>query len=230
MTVSRYHTVLFDADNTLMDFFACEREALSDTLRAAGYVPTEELIAAYSAINDALWKKLERGEIDKTSLRTQRFYEFCEKCGLRVDVPRFSVEYTDHLSQKVHLMPHAEEVCRTLAGGCRLYLVTNGIKSVQERRFAMSPLRPYFQKIFISEEIGHEKPSRAYFEAVAHGIENYDSADTLLVGDSLTADMAGGIAAGIDTCWYCTDPAGITDLPVTYTVHDLREVPVIVGV
>lgn len=227
----RYDTVLFDADNTLFDFLRAEREALLDALAFMGITPTEEMVQVYSAINESFWKKLERGEITKDALRLQRFVSFCEHYDFKVDVARLAVAYTDFLSTKSHLMSGAEAVCRKLATHCRLYIITNGIASVQKGRFTPSPLFPLFEKCFISEELGYEKPSPRYFEAVRAAIPNFNPETTLVVGDSLSSDIKGGINAGLDTCWYNpSEKPAPADLSITYTVARLEDViPLILG-
>ncbi|MBR5601257.1 MAG: YjjG family noncanonical pyrimidine nucleotidase, partial [Clostridia bacterium] len=199
--------------------------ALLEALQAMGISTTEDMVAAYSAINDALWKKLERGEIEKSALRVKRFVTFFEKYGICADANRMATAYTDLLSTKGHLMPDALEVCRALAAHCELYIITNGISSVQRGRFHPSPLRPFVKKLFISEELGFEKPRREYFDAVAAAIPNFAPERTLVIGDSLSSDIKGGIAAGLDTCWFNPDkkcaPEG---LDITYTVARLKEI------
>ena len=229
--MARYRTVLFDADNTLLDFLRSEREALTDMLIEMGVTPDEQMIVTYSAINEAVWKRLERGEITKSELRVTRFVEFCRQFGLSIDVTKMADVYLRALSTKRFLMDGALEVCRTLAAHCRLYVITNGIAAVQHGRFDSSPLAPLFCDTFISDELGCEKPAKAYFDKVAARIPAFDPATTLVVGDSLTSDMAGGINAGLDTCWF--NPKGKAlpaDLPVTYTVARLEDViPLVLG-
>ena len=220
-----YQTILFDADNTLFDFSRAEREALTDTLRFSDIEPSESLICAYIEINDRLWKRLERGEITKNELREERFREFCAAFGFQADVSRMANAYVEFLSQKTYLIDGALEICRALADKYRLYIVTNGIKTVQERRFAGSLLKPYFSGVFISEELGFEKPNRGYFDAVAARIEGFSTASALIIGDSLTSDMKGGYLYGIDTCWY--NPHGLQNkesLPITYEIKKLGSV------
>ena len=125
--MAKYDFLLLDADETLFDFVRCEHDALCDALRIAGIEPNEEMIAVYSEINDRFWKMLERGEIEKNELRVARFAEFCRHYGFEVDVPRLATGYTDALSTKGHLIKGATEVCRELAGHCKLYIITNGI-------------------------------------------------------------------------------------------------------
>ncbi|MBQ9801655.1 MAG: YjjG family noncanonical pyrimidine nucleotidase [Clostridia bacterium] len=220
----RYTTVLFDADNTLFDFSKAERNALLLTLKSFDIPPSDALVADYSRINDEMWKRLERGELTKEALRVQRFLIFCQTHGLRADAARMAVTYTDFLSEQTCLIDGAEEVCAALARQLRLYIVTNGIYSVQTRRFAASALKDCFSGLFISEELGFEKPHPGFFEAVKRQIPHYRPEETLIVGDSLSSDIKGGLAAGIDTCWF--NPAkkeNTAHLPVTYEIKSLAE-------
>lgn len=224
MDMPRYHTVLFDADNTLFDFTRSEREAIGNTLRFFDIAPSEDRISLYSKINEGVWKRLERGEITKAALRTTRFREFGEALGIPLDAIRAADVYQDFLSESVHLLPSALEVCRALSEAYELFIVTNGIKEVQRKRFSASLIKPYFNDVFISDEIGFEKPHKAFFDAVAERIEGFSADTTLIVGDSLTSDIKGGIAAGIDTCWL--DQAGKGnegDIPCTYRIGALEE-------
>ena len=229
--MARYHTILFDADHTLLDFLRSEQAALREALSEMGVIPDDAMIAAYSAINDATWKRLERGEITKTELRTVRFAEFCRHFGLSLDVDTLADRYLTSLATQSFLMKGALEVCRTLAAHCRLYIITNGIAAVQHGRLDTSLLRPYFEQIFISDEIGFEKPRKEFFDAVAAAIPRFDPADTLVVGDSLSSDMVGGIAAGLDTCWLAPEgKQAPADMPITYVIHRLEDViPPVLG-
>ena len=224
MDMSKFETLLFDADNTLFDFSRAEKNALTDTLNAFGVVPTEALIVSYSRINDEMWRRLERGEISKEALRTARFAVFCNTHGFALDETKMAHFYMDALSKQTVLVEGALAVCKTLAETCRMYIVTNGIKSVQTRRFAASALKEYFLDVFISEEIGYEKPHRGYFEAVASKIEGFDPQKTLIIGDSLTSDIKGGIDAGLFTCWFNPGKKQAPEgMPITYEITALQE-------
>ena len=229
--MAKYEFLLLDADETLFDFARCEHDALCDALCEVGIEPNEEIIATYSVINDRFWKMLERGEIEKSELRVARFAEFCRHYGFQVDVPRLATGYTDALSTKGYLIPGALEACRELAKYCKLYIITNGIATVQRGRFEPSPLREFVQELFMSEEIGAEKPSSLYFDTGAARIPHFDRKKALVVGDSLSSDMRGGVKAGMDTCWFNpkakTAPA---DLPITYTIAAPEElIPLVLG-
>lgn len=224
----RYQTILFDADNTLLDFTRSEHDALYDCLAARGLPCGEDAIARYSAINDAYWKRLERGEVTRAALKVGRFADFLAEYGLHCDPAALANEYMQALSTKSYLIDGAEALCRRLTAGaqpCRLYLITNGTEFVQHGRFDPSPLAPLFHACFISECMGCEKPDVAYFHMVTSAIPAFEPASTLVVGDSLSSDIRGGIAAGLDTCWF--NPHGKacpSDVAPTYTCTTLAEV------
>lgn len=224
-----YDYLLFDVDNTLLDFDRAEHDALTDSLTSFGFPTDEALIAAYSAINDRHWKMLERGEIDRATLSWRRFEVFGEECGLKsMDAHAFCESYVENLSHKIFLMDGALEVCRTLAERYTLCAITNGNTAVQHGRFDPSPLRPLFDGVFISDEMGVNKPSRAYFERVQEALGGAEPSRMLVIGDSLTSDIAGGVAFGTDTCWVCSrrekwGDAAARGLHPTYTIAHLRE-------
>ena len=200
--MNRFHTVLFDADGTLLDFHRSEREALKDCLTAHGIPCDEQLIHTYSRINDDHWKMLERGEITRAQLYVQRFRVFLDTFGFDADPSAMQTDYINALSTKSYLIDGAYELCLRLHDTCRLYIITNGNAKVQHGRFDACPLKPLFERSFISEEIGFDKPRKEYFDYVKSEIPHFDLRDTLVVGDSLTSDIGGGIAAGLATCWY----------------------------
>ena len=222
----RYTTVLFDADETLLDFHRCEREAVAEAFAAMGVTVDSEMLDEYSKINDGLWKKLERGEIEKTVLLYRRFELFYEKYGIEADAKQTSTEYKRTLSLKAYLIDGAEELCQRLHGKTKMYIVTNGIKSNQDSRLALCGLMKYFDGVFISEVTGYEKPQKEFFDYAAERIPEFDKSRTVIVGDSLSSDIGGGINYGIDTCWY--NPNKKTAPPelakkITYTVCDYDE-------
>ena len=198
----RYENILLDADGTLLDFLAGEDAAVRETMTLFGIEPTDELVAAYSEINDGFWKMLERGEIKREELLYKRFQVFCERFSFSVDYMKMATDYRLLLKQQGQLLDGAVDFLQKLYGKAKLYIVTNGVATTQSQRLALSGLTKYIDEIFISENLGCEKPDIQYFEKVSELLGGLDKSKTVIVGDSLTSDIKGGIAFGIDTCWF----------------------------
>lgn len=223
--MSKYSILLFDADATLMDFHRSEREAVRECLDFFGLPSGDDVIAVYSEINAGYWRMLERGEIEKEKLYAARWRSLMEHYGFDCNAQQISDKYIERLTLKSYMIDGALELCQKLHGKFRMYIVTNGQKDVQRGRLFPAPLFKYFDGCFISEDIGYEKPHIEYFNAVTKQIPDYDPEKTIIIGDSLTSDMKGGINAGIDTCWY--NPSGKPvphDMPLTYVVGNFDEI------
>lgn len=221
----KYEWLLFDADDTLLDFGLGERRAITATLEAAGLPADSEVIETYSRINDALWKALERGELTKSRLKSLRFEQLCEHYGFDLDGAALAESYIEYLKKQTALMDGAEEVCRALYGSYKMYIITNGIEAVQRARIGGCAIRDYFERIFISDAFGVAKPKKGFFDAVAANIEGFDRSRALIIGDSLTSDIKGGTEYGIDTCWLA--PSGMkapSDMNITYIIEDIRDI------
>ena len=217
----KYTTILFDADDTLFDFGAAEHEAITGVLRNFGLPHDESVISEYSRINTGFWKMLERGEIKREVLLWRRFELFCERFGFNVDSKAMGIEYRRRLATKGHMIDGAEKLLESLFGKVRLFIVTNGVESTQTNRFLRTCIPKYAEKIFISETVGCDKPDVRYFEYVAENIDGFDKASTLIVGDSLSSDIKGGIGFGIDTCWFNPDrKAKPAEMDITYVVDN----------
>lgn len=222
----RYDTVLLDADKTLFDFERSEREALAQVLEARGYTADEETVGLYLRINSALWDAAARGEVDQDFLCVERFAAFMRVRGGAHDPAQFNRDYLEALGSHGHLLPGAEELCRTMAGaGLRLAIITNGLPAAQWGRLNRSPLKMLIPRMFVSMELGCQKPQREFFDKVCAALDISDRRRTVVVGDSLRDDIRGGINAGIDTIWYNPDhlPADPNIRP-TWTAGDYEEV------
>ena len=221
----RYDTLLFDADGTLFDFSRCEAEAVRRTMTLFGIQPTDEKVRDYSEINDSLWKKLERKEIEKSVLLYRRFEMFCEKYGYVCDAKEMAREYTLALAEYSYMFDGAMKLCQKLASDFDMYIVTNGVEYTQTKRYANSGIDKYFKGIFISGVIGHEKPSLEYFQCVEQKIPNFDKQRAIIIGDSLSSDIKGGINYGIDTCWYNPHRAAApSDMDITHIACDFDDI------
>ena len=188
----KYDVILLDADETLFDYRRAAREALAGTCAAFGVPFNEEVHARYHAINDALWRLYEQGGTTQEALRVGRFERLAAALGASFDPAAFNAAYTAALGEGAYLREGALELCRALSGKRPLYIATNGLVATQKRRLEKSPLRPLISDMFISEEIGFQKPRKEYFDAVLAAAGNPDPSRVILLGDSLTSDMAGG--------------------------------------
>lgn len=227
--MKKYEYLLFDADNTLLDFTMAEYLAFRYTAESEGLAFSEELYSAYSVINDGLWKKLEKNETTLEKLKLERFrllllsIGYVENEETMAKADRLRDCYTESLGEQTCLIDGAEEVCKELSKRYTMVLVTNGIAKIQHSRIDNSAIKPYFKDVFISEEIGAAKPSPAYFDAVFAALGMPPKEKCLVIGDSLTSDCDGAIGYGLDICRY--NPKGESDKgrQITYTVSKLSE-------
>ena len=223
--MAKYYCILFDADNTLLDFDAAESKALADTLRAYGIEPDAETVQTYRTINEELWHQLEKGQIRREKLMAERFTRFLKAvnaAGSGVEMNRF---YLEQLSTHPDLAaPNVLDVLRELSEVATLAVVTNGFERVQTRRAVESGILDYMEDVFVSEKMDSEKPNRKIFDAALRtlGVENREH--VLMVGDSLSSDIQGGVNAGLDTCWYnpghAENPGKVCP---TYEIANLEE-------
>ncbi|MDU1031748.1 YjjG family noncanonical pyrimidine nucleotidase [Clostridium sp.] len=221
----KYQVLLFDADETLFDFKMAEKQAFLSALEEYKLdVDKEESLKLYSQINKHIWEEFERGEITADRLRVERFERFSKKIKIDFDAVSFSKAYAKFLGEGAYLFDDSVEVIDYLSKKYKLALVTNGLKDVQKSRISKTPLKDYFQELIISDEIKISKPDPRIFDYALDKLDHMDKSKVLMIGDSLTSDMQGGINAGIDTCWY--NPNHLENksgLNLTYEIHSLNE-------
>lgn len=193
--------LLLDLDDTVLDFQKGEEYGLRKTLLDAGIEPTEAICARYSQINKAYWKRLELGEVTREQVMVGRFETLYNELGVDADPLSSSAAYMDNMSSVHFFLPGAEEAVKSLSKKYRLFLVSNGTATAQHRRLTSAGLYPYFEQVFISQEVGHNKPAKEFFDLCFARIPGFDPQKALIVGDSLSSDIQGGINAGIRTCW-----------------------------
>lgn len=225
----KYEIVLFDIDDTLLDFPLSEKSALHNTFMdynlPSGFA---DYHASYREISKVLWRELEEGNISLPELGVERFQRLFAENSLTVDAELFSQAYLDYLGQETHLMEGAEELCKILKG-CRLAIITNGFGQVQKARIQNSPLAELFEYIIISEETGYQKPNPGIFDYAFEKLGGAPKEKALIVGDSLTSDIQGGNNYGIDTCWFNPQQKkNETTVKPTYEIRSLSEVADIV--
>ncbi len=194
--------ILIDLDDTLLDFKQSERVALSETLRRLGLNPTPEILQRYHVINREQWEKLERGEITRSEVLRRRFTLLFEEYQLPVKAEDAQALYEDLLGNGHFFVEGAPELLTALSAEYDLYLVTNGTAHIQRRRLQSAGILPFFDNIFISHEIGFNKPDPRYFEHCFAHIPAFSKDTAVVIGDSLSSDIRGGNAVGVRTCWF----------------------------
>ncbi len=216
--------VFLDLDDTLLDFKRAESQAIRNTLAKLGIEPTDETVSLYSRINKSCWEKLELGLYTRDEVLYTRFNMLFGRLSISGDAHATQRIYEYELSLGAYFLDGAEELLDSLYGKYRLYLATNGIMAVQKRRIESSGIGKYFDKIFVSERIGYNKPDKRFFDACFAEIEGFKKEETVIVGDSLTSDIKGGINAGIKTVYFnplCKENS--TGITPDCEIHSLGE-------
>ena len=226
----KYTDLLFDLDDTLLDFGATETQALRLLFATYNLEMTPQLEKDYKKFNQSLWKKLELGTLSRKELLEKRFSTFFkEHLALDVDGIATGKQYTSFLAQGHQQIKGAKELLQDLKkAGYQLHVVTNGNKNIQYKRLDDSHFNRFFDTIVISEEIGYQKPTKQFFEHIFNKLDLVPN-QAIIIGDSLSSDIKGGINAGIDTLWY--NPAQITNnstIQPTYEIHKLEQIKEIV--
>lgn len=223
----RYKYLLWDVDGTLLDFEAAEKAAIQNLFPKYGFGEcTDEMVHTYSRINTKYWQALERGEMTKSQILIGRFIEFFEHENLDTSkAEQFNSDYQLALGDTIVFCDDAFTILQGLKKDHVLAAVTNGTTAAQKKKLSRSKLDTLFDHIFISELIGIQKPRKEFFDEVFLLAGITDPSECLIIGDSLTSDILGGINAGIDTCWYNPSgkPADPSIVP-TYIIHDLHEI------
>ena len=216
--------LFLDLDDTILDFHKAERIALSKTLASFGLDPTEAVLGRYHIINKEHWERLERKELTRDQVLEGRFRTLFAELGRTVDAAAVTRAYEQNLSIGHYFLPGAQEAVQRLSQKYRLFLASNGTATVQHARLTSAGLYPYFEKVFVSQEVGHNKPSREYFDACFSQIPGFDVHKALMVGDSLTSDILGGSRAGMKTCWINPDHLPPrADIPADYQLERLAQ-------
>ena len=221
--------VLLDLDNTILDFHRTESEAIRKTLSNFGVEPTDEVIATYKAYNRRCWEALERAEMTRDEVLFGRFELLFSSLGKSVKPEEVQHFYERRLSEGAYYIDGAQDMLRSLQGKYKLYIASNGTAFVQDRRIAASGVDKYFDGIFISEHIGANKPSPLFFDGCFERMENCERDKTVIVGDTLSSDILGGINAGIHTIHYTMgNDYEYSDIVPEYVAKAVQEIPKII--
>lgn len=220
-------TLLWDVDGTLLDFGKSEEYGIRKCFEIFSLGEcTDEMLSRYSEINRRYWEMLEREEMTKPQVLRGRFEEFFITEGIKFDkIDDFNLEYQYSLGDKVFFCDNGMETVQFLKGKVKQYAVTNGTYVAQSRKLKQSGLDKIFDGVFISDEIGFEKPSIEFFNAVSKEIGELKSEEVMIIGDSLTSDIRGGNNADILCCWYNPHGAENKDnLRIDYEITNIAQV------
>lgn len=224
----KYEFLFFDVDNTILDFDKAETDALRLALLDKDLPFNQHVLEVYKRNNLFMWEQLELGKVTKNEVLSQRFLRTFAELGWAVPdetAKGIMAEYERQLHNGFDVIPHAREVLTALkAAGYRLFVVSNGVLSIQTARMSGSGMGEFFEKRFISEEIGYPKPQTEFFDFCFANISDFNKGCALIIGDSLTSDIQGGVNAQIDTCWFNplhkVNDKGIAS---TYEIADLTQ-------
>ncbi len=216
--------LLLDLDDTILDFHKAEAIAIRQTLRFFGLEPTEHVVSRYRVINQEHWRRLEKQELTREQVLVGRFHQLFREFGIHQEPTVCARQYEYFLSSDHFFLPGAEDALAELSQKYRLFLVSNGTASVQKGRLDSAGIRKYFENIFISQDVGADKPNPLYFQRVFAQIPDFHRERALIVGDSLTSDILGGNNAGIATCWINPHHAPANPrIPANYELERLAQ-------
>ncbi|QQO10240.1 YjjG family noncanonical pyrimidine nucleotidase [Breznakiella homolactica] len=223
--MGNYDVVFIDADDTLFDYAAAERFSLEQSFGEWELPYSDSVLELYAAVNKKLWAEYEQGTVTQEDLRVIRFEKIFGELGIGGDPGVFSKVYLSWLARSSFLLPGAEKICAYLSGKYTTAVITNGIRDVQVSRIRDSAIRDYIGSLIVSEEAGCAKPNPAIFEYAAEKLRYKDKERMIMVGDSLSSDIQGGINYGIDTCWINAKQLEVPgNIRPTYCIRSLEEI------
>ncbi|MBR7061250.1 MAG: YjjG family noncanonical pyrimidine nucleotidase [Eubacterium sp.] len=221
-----FKVILWDLDNTILDFFLAEKNSLKAAFKMLGLGEcSDDAVALYSSINIRHWEMLERGEIEKSEVFRLRFEAFLKEIVKSADPLELNELYERGICNTIEFIENSYEIISSLKGKYKQYCITNGRRDVQKDRLELSGLNKVFDGVFISDEIGYEKPSEKFFDYVLKHIIPCSKEEILVIGDSLTSDMKGANNADLKCCWY--NPEGKPkpeDIRIDYEIKKLEEI------
>lgn len=218
--------VFLDLDDTILDFHKAEQVALTNALIHFGIEPTQSTLDLYHRINKAQWERLERGELTREEVKVERYRILYSMLGIDLSPKDTTAYYESQLAIGHYFIDGALGLLEQLHSKYSLYIASNGAEKVQNSRLASAGIEKYFDNIFISENLGYNKPDKRFFENCFEYIDNFDKSKAVIIGDSLTSDIKGGKNAEIKTIWY--NPKRIankTDVKPDFEVSDLSQIP-----
>lgn len=217
--------VLLDLDNTLIDFNECAKHSIINSFKRHGFTYTDDVFEVFITENVKIWKRLEKGEITKAQLRADRWNIILSRLGIDYDGTIIEEEFENGVAQGAYAVEGAYELLDYLFPKYELYIVSNGFRFVQESRLKIGDFRKYFKDIFLSEDVGVQKPAKEFFDYCFDKLGHPEKDDVILIGDSLSADITGSLSFGIDCIWFNKNGDDTpTDIKPNFIVDKLKEI------
>ncbi|OTN77677.1 TIGR02254 family HAD hydrolase [Enterococcus sp. 8G7_MSG3316] len=220
-----YKTLLFDVDDTILDFQDTENQALQKLFATQGLQLTDSLKQTYQTLNHGLWQAFEKGELTREQVTNERFGLFFESLGKEVDSLALEQQYRAFLNQGHKLLGNSAQVLAQLAPNFDTYVVTNGVSKTQFQRLNDAKLMDFFKAVFVSEDTGYQKPMKEFFDYVFDRIPGLKKHETVIIGDSLSSDILGGQLAGIDTVWLNPHKKNTNGITPTFEIESIDQLP-----
>ncbi|MCU0392562.1 MAG: YjjG family noncanonical pyrimidine nucleotidase [Thermoflexibacter sp.] len=206
--MKKYQHLFFDLDHTLWDFERNSQETLEELFYELGmnelsHVEFSTFMQSFRTINHALWDSYNHHQIDRKTIRTQRFEMIRESLGMPNSTifEQMNHAYLERCPQKPHLIPHSLEILTYLKEKYELHIISNGFEEIQKQKMKSSGILTFFSEIITSETTQYRKPSKEIFEFAVDKIKT-DKQKTIMIGDNLTTDVIGANNAGIDAIFY----------------------------
>lgn len=217
--------VLFDIDGTLLDFEKCAEQSMFTVAKEFGVELPENIVQVFHEINDSLWLKIEKKELTRDELRKIRWKLIFEAVGIDFDGPAFEERFFSYVSESCEKFDGAEQIMEYISKKYTLCVASNAMYNQQVRRLTNAGLYGYVEKMFISEKIGYPKPDREFFDGCFKELGDVKKDEVIIIGDSISADIAGGAAYGIKTCWFNPKKKSAPeDIKIDYIVNSLEEI------
>lgn len=224
MNQKKYKAILFDIDDTLLDFDIDQKTAFKEAVKEIGYVCTDKMYEDYNEINLSMWEELNQGKMTLEEVFVKRFKVFFNKYGMKYNELEFNKVLTDMFQKTGTPIKGVKGTLSKLVNKYELAVISNGPKDQQYHRLGNANISKYFSKFFISEEMGYNKPDKRYFDIVFKNIENKEKSKILIVGDSITSDIIGGKQVGVDTCLYnIRNKENKTNIKPEYEIKNFEE-------
>ena len=216
--------IFTDIDNTLLDFNKCAEAAIKAAMAEFCVKFQDKIVDIFHKINNELWIKIEQGTLTKEELFKIRWNMIFEKVGIKADGEAFDTRFRELLHEGAEPVENAGEMLGYLSEKYPVYAVSNAFHNKQAIRLEKAGMLRYIKKVFISGQVGYLKPSKEFFD-ICIKEASVEPGEVLIIGDSLTADISGGINYGLKTCWFNYKNEPLPDsIKPDFVVNSLDEI------